>query len=260
MAVTPADLLPRRRSGRARASGTRSRRRDGTRHGPGTALPGSRAGSRRDGCTRPARTPPRSSNEWTGRASDEEATARRRPRGRPHDDVGRAVRHEAASPRWARTSSRSSRRGRGTTSARCCPSPAWPTRGTAPSTSTSTTATSGRSCSTLPTPRGRDAFLRVVAHCDVVIENYRADVLDKLGLGYDVLRAGRPDIILVVDGRVRQGRPRPRLRRLRARHRAHERPRLAHRLRRRRTSRSRPASPTATRWRVPTPPPPWPWR
>ena len=36
---------------------------------------------------------------------------------------------------------------------------------------------------------GRDAFLRVVAHCDVVIENYRADVLDQLELGFDVLRS-----------------------------------------------------------------------
>ncbi len=45
--------------------------------------------------------------------------------------------------------------------------------------------------------RGRQVFLSLVAHCDVVIENYRADVLDKLRLGYEVLRAARPDIILV---------------------------------------------------------------
>ena len=45
--------------------------------------------------------------------------------------------------------------------------------------------------------RGHDAFLRLVAGCDVVVENYRADVLDKLGLGYDVLRGVRPDVILV---------------------------------------------------------------
>ncbi len=49
----------------------------------------------------------------------------------------------------------------------------------------------------LADPRGQDAFLRLVPHCDVVIENYRADVLDKLGLGYDELRAVRPDVILV---------------------------------------------------------------
>ncbi len=45
--------------------------------------------------------------------------------------------------------------------------------------------------------RGRDLFLRLVERCDVVIENYRADVLDKLGLGYEVLQGARSDIILV---------------------------------------------------------------
>ncbi len=44
---------------------------------------------------------------------------------------------------------------------------------------------------------GRQAFLELVATCDVVIENYRADVLDGLGLGYDVLRSARNDIVLV---------------------------------------------------------------
>ena len=45
--------------------------------------------------------------------------------------------------------------------------------------------------------RGRDAFMRLLPHCDVVIENYRSDVLDKLRLGYDELRAVREDVILV---------------------------------------------------------------
>lgn len=49
----------------------------------------------------------------------------------------------------------------------------------------------------LADPRGKDTFLRLVPHCDVVMENYRADVLDNLGLGYDVLRAARRDVILV---------------------------------------------------------------
>src|SRR5690349_8959929 len=31
----------------------------------------------------------------------------------------------------------------------------------------------------LAEPAGRDALLRLVAHCDVLIENYRADVMDK---------------------------------------------------------------------------------
>ncbi len=44
---------------------------------------------------------------------------------------------------------------------------------------------------------GRELFLDLVPHCDVVIENYRADVLDNLGLGYEVLRERRADIILI---------------------------------------------------------------
>jgi len=49
----------------------------------------------------------------------------------------------------------------------------------------------------LSKPRGKALFLELVARCDVVIENYRAEVLHNLGLGYDVLRAARRDIILV---------------------------------------------------------------
>ena len=45
--------------------------------------------------------------------------------------------------------------------------------------------------------RGRALFLELVAKCDCVIENYRADVLDKLGIGWDVLREARPDLVLV---------------------------------------------------------------
>ncbi len=44
---------------------------------------------------------------------------------------------------------------------------------------------------------GRDVFLRLLAHCDVLIENYRADVLDNLGIGYDVLRAANPSLVVV---------------------------------------------------------------
>ena len=49
----------------------------------------------------------------------------------------------------------------------------------------------------LAQPRGRALFLELVAVCDCVIENYRADVLDKLGIGWDALRAARPDVVLV---------------------------------------------------------------
>jgi crotonobetainyl-CoA:carnitine CoA-transferase CaiB-like acyl-CoA transferase len=45
--------------------------------------------------------------------------------------------------------------------------------------------------------RGRALFLELVKRCDVVIENYRAEVLDNLKIGYEVLKAAKPDIILV---------------------------------------------------------------
>ncbi len=46
-------------------------------------------------------------------------------------------------------------------------------------------------------PRGRELLLALVAKSDAVVENYRADVLDKLGLGWEALRAAKPDVILV---------------------------------------------------------------
>src|SRR5262249_20790730 len=49
----------------------------------------------------------------------------------------------------------------------------------------------------LAQPRGRELLLALVAKSDAVVENYRADVLDKLGLGYAVLKQARPDVILV---------------------------------------------------------------
>ena len=155
------------------------------------------------------------------------APARRASGRRPHHDVGGSVRHTCTWPRWAPTSSRSSRRRRGTTSARSCPSPASPTRGTRRTTSTPTTATSGRSRSTWPRPRAATLLLRLLANADVLIENYRADVLDKLGLTDDVLQAANPKLGHHQHGGVRQSGPRPPLRRLRAGDRADVGPRVA---------------------------------
>ena len=45
--------------------------------------------------------------------------------------------------------------------------------------------------------RGRELFLELVAQAEVVIENYRASVMDNLGLGYETLRAARADIIMI---------------------------------------------------------------
>jgi len=52
-------------------------------------------------------------------------------------------------------------------------------------------------CLDLKSERGRELVLQLVAQSDLVIENFRAGVLERLGLGYDVLRAVKPDIVLV---------------------------------------------------------------
>lgn len=49
----------------------------------------------------------------------------------------------------------------------------------------------------LSKPRGVEVFKSLVKISDVVIENYRADVMEKLCLTYDVLKEVKPDIIMV---------------------------------------------------------------
>jgi formyl-CoA transferase/CoA:oxalate CoA-transferase len=44
-------------------------------------------------------------------------------------------------------------------------------------------------------PEGKDLFLRMVEHCDVVLENYRVDALARLGLDYETARLRNPGII-----------------------------------------------------------------
>src|SRR5262245_25929492 len=44
-------------------------------------------------------------------------------------------------------------------------------------------------------PRGREIFLKLVAGADVLVENYRATVMDRAGLGYDVLKQVNPRLI-----------------------------------------------------------------
>jgi len=45
--------------------------------------------------------------------------------------------------------------------------------------------------------RGRELFLRLAAISDVVIENFRAEVMENLGLTYEVLSAANPQLIVV---------------------------------------------------------------
>jgi crotonobetainyl-CoA:carnitine CoA-transferase CaiB-like acyl-CoA transferase len=48
----------------------------------------------------------------------------------------------------------------------------------------------------LKKPEGLATLMRMVAKADVVVENYRPDVKDRLGIGYEALRAVNPRIIL----------------------------------------------------------------
>src|SRR5918993_1625032 len=44
-------------------------------------------------------------------------------------------------------------------------------------------------------PAGREAFRRLVATADAVVENFRPGVMDRLGVGYDVLREAKPGLV-----------------------------------------------------------------
>jgi crotonobetainyl-CoA:carnitine CoA-transferase CaiB-like acyl-CoA transferase len=48
----------------------------------------------------------------------------------------------------------------------------------------------------LKTQAGRDVLLALVRSYDVVLESFRPGVLDRLGVGYDVLRAANPRVVL----------------------------------------------------------------
>jgi alpha-methylacyl-CoA racemase len=47
----------------------------------------------------------------------------------------------------------------------------------------------------LKDPAGVDAFLRLAAHVDVVIESFRPGVVDRLGIGYSAVKAVNPRIV-----------------------------------------------------------------
>jgi CoA:oxalate CoA-transferase len=47
----------------------------------------------------------------------------------------------------------------------------------------------------LKSAKGRDAFIRLVGSSDVVVENFRPGVMDRLGLGYGALKAAKSNLI-----------------------------------------------------------------
>ena len=49
----------------------------------------------------------------------------------------------------------------------------------------------------LKTSEGIALAKKLVAKSDIAIENFAAGVMDKMGLGYDALRAGKPDLIMI---------------------------------------------------------------
>ena len=58
----------------------------------------------------------------------------------------------------------------------------------------------------LSSPRGRELFLRLAARSDVVIENFRAEVMDNLDLGYQALSAVNDRLIMLsMPGHGRSG-------------------------------------------------------
>ncbi|CAN5202657.1 CoA transferase [soil metagenome] len=59
----------------------------------------------------------------------------------------------------------------------------------------------------LKTEEGRKAVRDIAVQCDVIVQNFRPGVMERLGVGYDQIKALRPDIIFVsVDGLGSEGR------------------------------------------------------
>ncbi|HSD41434.1 MAG TPA: CoA transferase [Burkholderiales bacterium] len=60
----------------------------------------------------------------------------------------------------------------------------------------------------LKNPRGVELARRLVATCDVVIENMRPGVMARVGLGYDALKAVRPGLVMLSTCNMGQTGPR----------------------------------------------------
>ena len=49
----------------------------------------------------------------------------------------------------------------------------------------------------LAKPQAREIACELVRHCDVAVENFAPGVIDRFGVGYETLRASRPDLIML---------------------------------------------------------------
>lgn len=47
----------------------------------------------------------------------------------------------------------------------------------------------------LKSPQGREVFFRLVRECDVVLETFRPGTLDRLGVGYELVRVANPRVV-----------------------------------------------------------------
>ena len=62
-------------------------------------------------------------------------------------------------------------------------------------------------CIDLRAPGARELVLELVARADILIENYRPDVMPRLGLGYETLRQANPRLIMLSISGFGQGGP-----------------------------------------------------
>ena len=82
----------------------------------------------------------------------------------------------------------------------------------------------------LQSPRGRELLRRLIATCDVIVENFTPRVLDQIGLDFAAVQAIRPRRGYAANARIRPRRAVARQSGVRVRHRVRGRPELADRL------------------------------
>ncbi len=68
--------------------------------------------------------------------------------------------------------------------------------------------TSKMSCSVnLGSPKGKEIAKKFVAWADIVADNYAGGAMDRMGLGYEVLKEIKPDIIMMSSSLMGQSGP-----------------------------------------------------